>query len=157
MIGASYQKDMLPALPGMISDTSSYNVDGNCVLDNAGSELLVGLAVKVKEVAADGMKTVTLASADSAYGIAVRSHFMTTGKNGQMVYEPAGGINVLSSGRCWALTNDDAAQTFGTPAKVHTDGKIQKNGAIVTGWTYTGAYLKIDEQTKIAEIQLHQV
>lgn len=155
-IPASYQEDMAIALPGQISDTSSYNVDGNCVLNAEGAEILVGVAVKVKSTEADGLKVVELCNAGTPYGIAVRSHFQATNKGGQMVYEPAGGINVMSSGRCWAVTNDNAAQTFGSHAKLHTDGKIQADGTIVTGWIYTGAYTKFGD-IKLAEIQLHQV
>lgn len=156
-INASWQKDMSAALPGMISDTSKYNVDGACVL-NGDVDILVGVAVQVDSVqAVDGHKLMKpMATGGKAYGVAVRSHFQTVGKDGQMYYEAGGGLNVLTSGRVWVLSKDTAAPVFGSAVKFDVDGKQKADGAIETTWTYAGGFTKFGD-LQLVEIQLHQL
>lgn len=161
-IGASYAVAMSYALPGQVSDTSAYNIDGACVYDDeAATDILVGVAVQVKSVDEGGHKVMkSMADGGTPYGVAIRSHFQTVSKNGQMVYEPGSGINVMSSGRCWMVTEDAQAQTFGAPVKLTVDGVVKSDGAVVTGWTYTGEYTTWGTgaaQVKLAEVQLHQI
>lgn len=155
-INASYVSEMAAALPGQVSDTAKYNIDGACVLDG-DVDVLVGVAVAVKSVDTGGHKVMEPMTADKTpYGVAIRSHFQTVSKTGEMVYEPGGGINVMTAGRVWMITTDNAAQTFGAPVKLDAAGKVASGGAVVTGWTYAGGYTKWGD-LKLAEVQLHQL
>lgn len=159
-IGAYYAVAMSHALPGQVSDTSAYNIDGACVL--SGSDILVGVAVQVESVDEGGHKVMKpMAEGGTPYGVAIRSHFQTTSKYGQMIYEEGGGINVMTSGRCWMVSKDASQQTFGAPVKLNTDGEVDSAaGAIVTGWTYTGGYTTWGTggaAIKLSEVQLHQL
>ena len=156
-IPASYQKDMAIALPGMISDTSRYNIDGACVL-NGDVDILVGVAVQIDSVqAVDGHKVMKpMAAAGVPYGVAIRSHFQTKGKDGQMYYEAGGGLNVMTSGRVWVISKDTVAPTFGAVVKFDVDGKQKADGAIETAWTYAGGFTTYQD-VKLVEIQLKQI
>lgn len=144
-IGASYFDTMARALPGQVSDTSAYNIDGACVLDKEdGIPILVGVAVKLKGVDSMGNKLIDAitSSADVPYGVAIRSHFQTTGENGRMVYEVGGGINVMTEGRVWMIVDDsDKAKTpqYREPVKIDdSTGFVKSSGAITTNWIFTG-------------------
>ena len=152
-----YTSTMAAALPGQVSDTAKYNIDGACVLDG-DVDILVGVAVAVKSVEPlNGHKVIEPMAEDKVpYGVAIRSHFQTTSKSGQMVYEAGGGLNVMSAGRVWMITKDAQAQTFGAPVKLDTDGQVKSDGAVVTGWTYAGGFTKFGN-LNLAEVQLHQV
>lgn len=156
-IAAHYQKDMAIALPGMVADTSRYNIDGACVL-NGDVDILVGVAVQVESAqAVDGHKLMKpMATGGKAYGVAIRSHFQTKGKDGQMYYEAGGGINVMTSGRVWVISKDATAPAFGDPVKFDVDGKQKADGAIETAWTYAGGFTTYQD-LKLVEIQLHQL
>lgn len=156
-INASYVSEMAAALPGQVSDTAKYNIDGACVLDG-DKNILVGVAVAVKSVEAfQGHKLIEpMAEGKTPYGVAIRSHFQTTSPAGAMIYEAGGGINVMTAGRVWMITTDDSAQTFGAPVKLDKDGQVANGGAVVTGWTYAGGYTKWGD-IKLAEVQLHQL
>lgn len=156
-IAAHYQKDMAIALPGMVADTSRYNIDGACVL-NGDVDILVGVAVQVESAqAVDGHKLMKpMATGGKAYGVAIRSHFQTKGKDGQMYYEAGGGINVMTSGRVWVISKDANAPAFGDPVKFDVDGKQKADGAIETAWTYAGGFTTYQD-LKLVEIQLHQL
>ena len=156
-IPASYQKDMAIALPGMIADTSRYNIDGACVL-NGDVDILVGVAVQIDSVqAVDGHKVMKpMASEGVPYGVAIRSHFQTKGKDGQMYYEAGGGLNVMTSGRVWVISKDTVAPTFGAVVKFDVDGKQKADGAIETAWTYAGGFTTYQD-VKLVEIQLKQI
>lgn len=154
-ISASYHAAMARALPGQVSDTSAYNIDGACVLEDG--EILVGVAVQVKEVDALGHKVMKpMAGGGTPYGVAIRSHFQTTSKDGRMIYEVGSGINVMSAGRVWMVSEDTQAKTFGTPVKLTVEGKVKSDGAVVTGWTYTGEFTTFQD-LKLSEVQLHQI
>jgi hypothetical protein len=158
-IPAYYQEDMARALPGQVSDTSAYNIDGACVVNEAG-RILVGVGVQVVEVV-DGHKDVKqITNGGIPYGVAIRSHFQTTSANGEMFYEEASGINVMTAGRVWMRVSDEnlVAQTYGTPVKLDVNGLANTGdgGVIVTGWTYTGDVTTF-QGIKLAEVQLHQV
>lgn len=154
-INASYVSEMAAALPGQVSDTSKYNIDGACVLNDG--EILVGTAVQVKEIDNFGDKVVkSMKGGGTPYGVAIRSHFQTTAKDGRMIYENESGINVMTSGRCWIISGNSAAQTFGAPVKLKEDGTAKDDGTIVTGWTYTGDFTKFGD-LNLAEVQLHQI
>lgn len=156
-IGASYQKDMAIALPGMVADTSRYNIDGACVL-SGDVNIPVGVAVQIDNVqAVDGHKVMKpMAASGVPYGVAIRSHFQTVNKNGQMEYEAGGGLNVMTSGRVWVISKDTTAPTFGGAVKFDVDGKQKADGAIETKWTYAGGFTKFGD-IQLVEIQLHQL
>lgn len=157
-IGASYHEHMARALPGQWGDTSAYNIDGACVVGKAdGSavgDIFVGAAVQLSGVDAFGNKLIIpMAESGKAYGVAIRSHFQTASKNGRMVYESGGGINVMTEGRVWMLRNksEKTAPTFGEAVKLDADGTVKAEGAIETTWTFTGDY------TAFGDLQLVEV
>ncbi|EDJ1279863.1 hypothetical protein GE594_10400 [Salmonella enterica] len=154
-ISASYHVAMARALPGQVSDTSAYNIDGACVLEEG--DILVGVAVQVKSVDPMGHKVMKpMAGGGTPYGVAIRSHFQTTSKDGRMVYEAGGGLNVMTTGRVWMVSEDTQAKTFGAPVKLTEQGVVKSDGTVVTGWTYTGDYTTFGD-LKLSEVQLHQL
>lgn len=158
MISASYYGEMAIALPGQISDTSKYNVDGACVLGGVQS-VICGVAVAIAEAQhVEGHKVVEkMAAGKTAYGVAIRSHFQTIVQHDLMGYEVGGGINVISSGRVWMVAAEKMNVTFGTPVRLDTDGRVKANGEIQpTGWTFAGGITEFNG-IHLVEVQLHQV
>ena len=156
-VNASYQRDMAAALPGMVADTSKYNIDGACVVN--GGEVLVGAAVQVVQAqAVDGHKLVKAIEAGATpYGVAIRSHYQTVNAaTKQMVYEDGGAINVMTSGRVWMVSKSTTAPTFGAAVKLDADGTEKSDGAIETTWTYAGGFTKYKD-IQLVEVQLHQM
>lgn len=157
-IPAYYQKNMARALPGQVADTSAYNIDGACVLNTEGGKsIFVGVAVKHGGVDAMGnkiIKPITSAS-DHAYGVAIRSHFQTTGENGRMVYEDGGGINVITEGRVWMITSEAVAPAYDTPIKIKADTGFVDTaaGEIETDWIATGDFTKFQD-LNLVEVKL---
>lgn len=163
-IPAFYQETMARALPGQVSDTSAYNIDGACVVAQ-GAPILCGVAVAVESVDSMGNKVIeNFGNGKTAYGVAIRSHFATQGGMGiaggvtEMMYIVESGINVMTAGRVWVRVSDEnlQAQPFGTPVKLDDNGHAKTDGANVTGWTYTGDTTEF-KGVKLAEIQLHQI
>lgn len=155
-ISASYRVAMSRALPGQFGDTSAYNIDGACVLNNAeGSatkNILVGVAVQHDGVDAMGNKMVKpMASGGKAYGVAIRSHFQTTSADGRMVYEVGGGINVMTEGRVWMLADADITVAFDGEVKLDESGQVSQSGEITTSWKFTG------DKTKFQDLFLVEV
>lgn len=150
-IPATYRVEMSRALPGQVSDTSAYNIDGACVLDG-DVNVLVGVAVQHGGVDAMGNKLIKpMASGGSAYGVAIRSHFQTTSANGRMVYEAGGGINVMTEGRVWMLADADIAVAFDGDVKLDESGQVSESGEITTSWKFTG------DKTKFQDLFLVEV
>lgn len=161
-IGASYFAVMSRALPGQVSDTSAYNIDGACVLENAAGNqnqsVFVGVAVQHGGVDAMGNKLIKpMAASGKAYGVAIRSHFQTTSSDGRMIYESGGGINVMTEGRVWMLAKDASAPAFGTTIKLSDDGQVDTtSGTIETNWIATGDFAKFQD-LKLVEVQVQKV
>ena len=157
-IGATYHEHMARALPGQWGDTSAYNIDGACVVGKPDGgevgDIYVGAAVQHGGVDAMGNKLIKpMEASGKAYGVAIRSHFQTVSKNGRMVYENGGGINVMTEGRVWMLRDksEKTAPTFGEVVKLDTDGTVKSDGTIETTWTFTGDY------TAFGDLQLVEV
>ena len=157
-IGATYHEHMARALPGQWGDTSAYNIDGACVVGKPEGgdtgDIYVGAAVQLAGVDAMGNKLIKpMGASGKAYGVAIRSHFQTVSKNGRMVYENGGGINVMTEGRVWMLRDKDekTAPTFGAAVKLDENGFVKNEGAIETTWTFTGDY------TAFGDLQLVEV
>lgn len=157
-IGATYHEHMARALPGQWGDTSAYNIDGACVVGKSDGgkvgDIYVGAAVQHGGVDAMGNKLIKpMAASGKAYGVAIRSHFQTTAKNGRMVYEDGSGINVMTEGRVWMLRdkNEKTAPTFGAAVKLDENGFVKNEGSIDTAWTFTGDY------TAFGDLQLVEV
>lgn len=153
-IPATYQVEMSRALPGQVSDTSAYNIDGACVLDG-DVNVLVGVAVQHGGVDAMGNKLIKpMASDGSAYGVAIRSHFQTTSANGRMVYEAGGGINVMTEGRVWMVAKDETAPAYQTAIKLTENGEVDTaNGTVETKWVATGDFTEFQD-LKLVEVKL---
>lgn len=159
-ISASYHKEMSIALPGQVSDVSRYNIDGATVLGGSKA-ILCGQAVHVERVLPDGVKEVQhLAEGKKPYGVAIRSHFATmTTADGQMAYDVADGVNVMTVGRVWMIVDGAAAINpgFGTEVKLTTDGKVSTQGTITpAGWTFAGGVTEFGG-IHLVEVQLHQL
>lgn len=165
-ISARYFKDMQPAIAGMISDTSAYNIDAACAL-SGNVDVLVGVAVQLDSVEAyQGHKVIKpMAASGVAFGVSVRSHYqLQNNKNdNQAYYEAGGAINVMTAGRIWVLSKDTTAPAFGAAVKFDVDGKQKADGAIVTNWTYAGGFVKLkgkasdgSQDLQLVEIQLIQ-
>lgn len=157
-ISAFYQKSMARALPGQISDTSAYNVDGACVLTTTdGLPILVGVAVQHDGVDAWGNKKMKPFSGagSKAYGVAIRSHFQTVDNNGRASYENGGGINVMTEGRVWMLSREDSAPAYGAPVKLEQDSGVVDldSGQIETNWITTGDFTKFGD-LPLVEVQV---
>ena len=155
-IPAYYQEDMARALPGQVSDTSAYNIDGACVLNaDDGVTIFVGVAVQHGGVDSNGDKLIKpMAEGVKAYGVATRSHFQTTSKDGRMVYEAGGGINVMTKGRVWMVAVDESAPAYKTAIKLDTSGKVDtETGAIETTWIATGDFTKFHD-LNLVEVQV---
>lgn len=162
-IGATYHEHMARALPGQWGDTSKYNIDGACVVGKSDGgdvgdiyvgDIYVGAAVQHGGVDAMGNKLIKpMAVSGKAYGVAIRSHFQTVSKNGRMVYENGGGINVMTEGRVWMLCDkgEKTAPTFGAAVKLDENGFVKNEGSINTTWTFTGDY------TAFGDLQLVEV
>lgn len=166
-IAAYYKAEMSAALPGQVSDTSRYNVDGACVVDNAQPEtpakdVKVGYAVRVVHVDNDGVKQIQQIAqiSEVPYGVAIRSHFQAEADDGSMVYKANGGINVITVGRVWMVYGEsgDTAPGFGGHVKIDAQGRAVKDSGsgATTGWSYTGAMTTFDG-VKLVEVQLHQI
>ena len=153
-ISASYRVEMSRALPGQVSDTSAYNIDGACVLDG-DVNILVGVAVQHGGVDAMGNKKVKpMASGGKAYGVAIRSHFQTTSASGRMMYEAGGGINVMTEGRVWMVAKDETAPAYKTEIKLTEDGEVDTtSGTIETDWVATGDFTEFQD-LKLVEVKL---
>lgn len=157
-ISATFYKAMSIALPGQVSDTARYNVDGACVV-GGDKAILAGVAVAASSAdASEGHKVVEAISktGDKALGVAIRSHFATMDVNGEMVYVPGDGINVMTSGRVWMLAETAFTPTFGQKVKLDTNGKVKVDGTIDTDWCFAGGYTQW-QGVSLVEIQLHQI
>lgn len=153
-ISASYRVEMSRALPGQVSDTSAYNIDGACVLDG-DVNILVGVAVQHGGVDAMGNKKVKpMASEGKAYGVAIRSHFQTTSASGRMMYEAGGGINVMTEGRVWMVAKDETAPDYKKAIKLTENGEVDTvSGTIETDWVATGDFTEFQD-LKLVEVKL---
>lgn len=160
-IPAYYQSEMAAALPGQVSDTSAYNIDGACVVDG-DADILVGVAVQIASVDPLGHKLILgMAAGKKPYGIAIRSHFQTDSSGANMVYKSGSGINVMTKGRVWMRSSDATltAQAYGTPLKIDVNGLANTSAEqtnIETSWVYTGSVTTF-KGIKLAEVQLLQV
>ena len=128
------------ALAGMISDTSLYNIDGACVV--GGSDAIpVGTVVKFTTAQpVDGHKIVEATGlvTGNALGVVVRSHYETP--DGTARVNEA--VNVMTHGRIWVRSSLTSAPTFGAPVLVSATGLVEDSGAVDTGWTFAGGYIK---------------
>ncbi|WVX93054.1 hypothetical protein [Escherichia phage BUCT-XGG-1] len=111
------------ATAGMIADTSLYNIDGACAMSSSLVRQ-VGTAVGVSSVV-DGHKVLAAPSAESVYGVLVKSHY----ESPKGTYGGAAGdidnyqvANVMTHGRIWVQTSLDAAPAFGSAITVNASG-----------------------------------
>ena len=136
------------ALAGMISDTSLYNIDGACVVGGA-APIPVGTFVGVTSAQpVDGHKVVGLPAVTGSpvkpYGVVVKSHYETP--DGTARVNEA--VNVMTHGRIWVRSRLTSAPTFGAPVMVSATGLVEDSGAVETGWTFAGGYIKTLAQTR---------
>lgn len=165
----SYYGEMPYALPGQVSDTSRYNIDGACVFNPDASQpqfIACGVAVKVGAVDGDGVKDIKPISGGTAgqkaYGVAIRSHFATTTRGNEMIYTPGDGINVMTVGRVWMVADEATlAASFGGAVCIDPkSGKCTKSetaSKIETAWTYTGSKTTVKGATAADDIHLLEV
>lgn len=164
MISARYHKEMSIALPGQVSDTSRYNIDGACVYAPANNQpqvIACGIAVTVNQVDDFGVKEMRPLTDNAVpYGVTVRSHYALVGQGAELGYAAGDGMNIMTVGRIWLQAETAFTPAFGTPVHLHkTTGKAQENQADAInppGWTYTGAKTSFDG-VHMVEIQVHQL
>lgn len=150
-ISASYAVEMGIACPGMLADTSLYNVDGACACDG---DIPIGVAVQVTEAQPlDGHKVVKAVAAGTIpYGVTLRTHAM----NPAGVYEDGGAVNVVTHGRIWMVCAEATAPgAFGAQVLLAAGGQVSATGAIPTGWTFAGGFTKWKD-VNLVEVQLTQ-
>ncbi|QVW27731.1 scaffolding protein [Hafnia phage Pocis76] len=163
---------------GTLGDSSDYNIDGCCFVEDyenelgmsarANGEIISGKIVNVVGIE-DGYKKIAAHFTDSgydiAYGVALRDsfggHVDPTGLTGYSSGEP---ISVVTHGRVWALTT--TIQSAPTPfshvyvtengyAAADAGREDQKNHEIM-GWTFTGGFDQFSQNFHLVEIQVKQ-
>lgn len=151
------------ATAGMIADTSLYNIDGACAM-SSGLVRQVGTAVGVSSVV-DGHKVLSAPSAESVYGVLVKSHY----ESPKGTYGGAAGdiddyqvANVMTHGRIWVQTSLDAAPAFGSAVTVNAAGIASSTAAGAADFalgTAAGGFQAADAvsgEPAIVEVQLLQ-
>lgn len=151
------------ATAGMIADTSLYNIDGACAMSSSLVRQ-VGTAVGVSSVV-DGHKVLSAPSAESVYGVLVKSHY----ESPKGTYGGAAGdiddyqvANVMTHGRIWVQTSLDAAPAFGSAITVNAAGIASSTAAGAADFalgTAAGGFQAADAvsgEPAIVEVQLLQ-
>ena len=138
------------ATAGMISDTSLYNVDGACVVDDV-APIAVGYAVGVTEAQpVDGHKVVAIGGVP--YGVVVRSHYETP----EGFANPQEAVNVLTHGRIWMQTGLADRPAFGSAVTIGADGTPAAAGT-ATAWKYAGGFVPASNgNLALIEVQVLQ-
>lgn len=143
------------ACPGMISDTSEYNIDGACVVA-LGRRAYVGTPVAVTGIV-EGVKMVgTVNDDETPYGIVMRDQltFVEVDDEGR-IYVPEGEpLSIVSHGRVWCEAKDGYDPQFMDKLKIG-GGVFDSAGAISTNWTFAGGKEKFDG-VNIIEVQTLQ-
>lgn len=151
------------ATAGMIADTSLYNIDGACAM-SSGLVRQVGTAVGVSSVV-DGHKVLSAPSAESVYGVLVKSHYESPkgtygGASGDIDdYQVA---NVMTHGRIWVQTSLGAAPAFGSAITVNAAGIASSTDADSSNFalgTAAGGFQAADSasgEPALVEVQLLQ-
>lgn len=161
LIKASYTVHRSKAYAGMLADTSLYNVDGTCCAGNFTLKVGVFVSVDEDEGVVNGHKVLSgVIEADKPIvGLVIMSHAYSPAG----VYDEGSAVNVLTHGRAWALCQKDmvaADFAFGKQVFVGANGEIVKATAaeaIATPYTFTGEWLKSDDQySDIVKVQLTQ-
>lgn len=151
------------ATAGMIADTSLYNIDGACAMPS-GLVRQVGTAVGVSSVV-DGHKVLSAPSAESVYGVLVKSHY----ESPKGTYGGAAGdiddyqvANVMTHGRIWVQTSLDTAPAFGSAITVNAAGIASSTDAGAADFalgTAAGGFQAADSvsgEPALVEVQLLQ-
>lgn len=131
--------------PGVLSDTSDYNIDGACV---ARGEIPFGVAVQVVEIV-DGVKVVSALSDGKPYGVSMRSQY----EHLSGVIQDGDPVNIISHGRVWARTSLEDSPTFGDKLSFGAGGEVSAAGE--EGWPFAGGFVKFGEGW-IVEVQILQ-
>lgn len=131
--------------PGVLSDTSDYNIDGACV---ARGEIAFGVAVQVVEIV-DGVKVVSALSDGKPYGVSMRSQY----EHLSGVIQDGDPVNIISHGRVWARTSLEDSPTFGDKLSFSAGGEVSAAGE--EGWPFAGGFVKFGEGW-IIEVQILQ-
>lgn len=156
----SYGAQKMGALPGRISDTSLYNVDGSRAAQGAITPGKFVFAVST-DVNGQGRVVSQVASAGNVAtieGLAIHSHYENVAGD----YATGDSVNVLTFGRAWALFTGASAPVQKSAVSVTADGNASSTGTALAGCTFTGAYLPgtvmMDGTTvNIAEIQIRDL
>lgn len=148
------------ALPGSISDSGDYNIDGSCVVHADDQLIECGKVVHVKRIE-DGYKEISCRfsyAGDVPYGVVAYSANDVTGKyDGNYCYHSGDVSPVISHGRAWLLTYDLAVRpTFGAHVKINQRGEPSTVGSVIGGWSYTGGFERVTSLMNIVEVQIIQ-
>lgn len=163
---------------GCLSDSSDYNIDGRCFVEEfenelglsarASGEIISGKIVNIVGME-DGYKKIsavfTDAGYDIAYGVALRSSFGEhVDANGLTGYNSGEPISVVTHGRVWVLTTTiDSAPTPHSHVYVTQDGFAASDSGSqdsqnheIYGWTFTGKFDKFSSSFNLVEVQVKQ-
>lgn len=149
-----------PAMPGVISDTGDYNIDGTCFVGGKGKFVMCGKIAWAKIV--DRFYKEIDTSFDSVYhipyGVVLRSQYdCSIDKDHLSGYRSGDAASLVTHGRAWVISqNIDQAPKYGDPVHVARDGTASKGGTLVNGWYYTGGWYKWNGNYFIVEVQINQ-
>lgn len=177
---ADYGNIMGVACPGALGDSSDYNIDATCVVEEeyeheygfsmpraVYGEILCGKIVNVSRIV-DGYKEISATFGsydvpggkvtDVAYGVAFSNPLATyVDEQGRLGYAPSEPISVVTHGRVWVLTEIPAAPTPFSHVYVTDKGYAATEGEIeIYGWTFTGRYERYAEGYHLVEVQVKQ-
>lgn len=176
---ADYGNVMGISCPGALGDSSEYNIDATCVVEehdveysvdsrnSVYGEILCGKIVHVSRIV-DGYKEISSSFevrqnggskvTDIAYGVAFSNPLATyRDPQGKLGYAPGEPISVVTHGRVWVLTELPTAPTPQSDVYVTERGYASNEGQIeVWGWTFTGRYERYAEGYHIVEVQVKQ-
>lgn len=173
---ADYGARIGTALPGTLADSSEYNIDGCCYVEefeheisstdarvSRHGEIQCGKIVHVNKIV-DGYKEISAVFDDSsvhdiAYGVAFRDSFgYKVDASGLIGYLPGEPISVITHGRAWVLTTQirSAPEPY-TRVYVSESGYAMDEGANeINNWSFTGGFEKFDDVFHIVEVQVKQ-
>lgn len=150
-----------PAMPGILSDTGDYNIDGTCFVSDTDKFAVCGKIAWAKFIPDGQYKEISTAFDGIyhiPYGVVARSQYdCDVDKYGLSGYKPGEPVSLVTHGRVWVISqNIDQPPVFGSPVHVARDGTASKGGTQVNGWVYTGGWEKWNGNYFIVEIQLKQ-
>lgn len=166
MITSDYGGIIGCACPGALADSSEYNIDGACFVEDrkqSPHDILCGQIVRVNRIVDGHHKEISCEfkepNYDVAYGVALNSHYDTHLNDvGMRAYNSGDPISVVTHGRVWTLSKSiQQAPTPFAHVYIGEDGLASlQSDEEASGWRYTGGFVRWNEVYYLVEIQLIQ-